>query len=75
MDKWEELKGLIDADLSHAVHYSSDKQFEHNSMLRVKEWMAQLEKREGTKGFLFTDVPEFDKKTWEKMLKNLEGLS
>lgn len=27
------------------------------------------------KGFLFTDVPEFDKATWKKMLENLEGLS
>ena len=76
MDKWQELKNLIEADLSHAVHYSSDKKFEHNSMLRVKEWMEQLDKREAQGGgFLFTGVPEFDKKTWEKMLKNLEGLS
>ena len=90
MDKWEELKRLIDADLSYTVHYSSDKQFEHNSLRRVKEWMEQLEAREGrshikdhtqimavkeTPGFLFTDVPEFDRATWKKMLENLEGLS
>ena len=77
MDKWDELKHLVAADLSHVVHYSSDKKFEHNSMLRVKEWMEYLERKESkaAKGFLFTDVPDFDKATWEKMLKNLEGLS
>lgn len=77
MDKWDELKHLIEADLSHVVHYSSDKKFEHNTMLRVKEWMEYLERKEkkADQGFLFTDVPEFDKKQWEKMLTNLQGLS
>ena len=76
MDKWEELKRLIDADLSYTVHYSSDKQFEHNSLRRVKEWMEQLENKEQkSKGFLFTDVPEFDKATWQRMMKELQGLS
>jgi hypothetical protein len=90
MNKWEELKRLIDADLSYTVHYSSDKQFEHNSLRRVKEWMEQLETKESrshikdhtqimavkeTPGFLYTDVPEFDRATWRKMLENLEGLS
>lgn len=76
-DKWETLKNLIDADMSHSVHYSNDKQFEHNQLLRVKEHMRYLEEKEKNqeKGFLFTDVPEFDKPTWEKMLKNLQGLS
>ena len=26
-------------------------------------------------GFYFTGIPEFDKKAWEKILENLEGLS
>lgn len=38
-----------------------------------KETLQRL--AEGPKGFLFTDVPEFDKATWKKMLENLEGLS
>lgn len=75
MDKWEELKKLMMADLSYTVHYSSDRNYEHSVTQRYLGHMEQLEKRENTKGFLFTDVPEFDKKTWEKMLKNLEGLS
>lgn len=77
MDKWDELKLLVAADLSYTIHYSSDKQFEHNCMLRVKEWMEQLERKEkkSDKGFLFTDVPEFDREQWKKMLENLEGLS
>jgi len=102
MDKWNELKNLVDADLSHAVHYSSDKQFEHNSMRRVKEWMEYLDKKErkevvdealaiinkthhetlkrlaeGPKEetFYFSGVPDFDKKTWDRMLNNLQGLS
>lgn len=46
MNKWDELKLLVEADLSYTVHYSSDKQFEHNCMLRIKEWMEQLERKE-----------------------------
>jgi hypothetical protein len=75
MDKWDELKLLIEADLSHVVHYSSDKKFEHNSMLRVKEWMKYLEDKENKSGFLFTDIPEFDRSTWKRMLNELQGLS
>jgi|694.fasta_scaffold25162_7 hypothetical protein len=75
MDKWEKLKTLIDADLSYTVHYSSDKNYEHSQLIRVKEWMGQLEKGEPQKGFLFTDIPEFDKSTWNRMLTELQGLS
>lgn len=92
MDKWNELKLLIEADLSYTVHYSSDKQFEHNSLRRVKEWMESLDRRDKQEcieeclliknnirpkkeTFYFSDVPDFDKKQWEKMLKNLEGLA
>ncbi len=77
MNKWDELKHLVAADLSHVVHYSSDKKFEHNSMLRVKEWMEYLDKKDqdNTQGFLFTGIPTFDQQNWDKMLKNLEGLS
>ena len=40
----------------------------HAQIMAVK----QEEKQEG---FLFTGVPTFDQKEWDKMLKNLEGLS
>ena len=46
MDKWQELKKLVEADLAYPTNYSSDKNYEHGKMLRVKEWMEQLEKRE-----------------------------
>lgn len=75
MDKWEQLKLLMKADISHAVQYSSDKNYEHGVTKRYLDMMEQLEKREKDKGFLYTDVPDFDKKQWEKMLKNLEGLA
>lgn len=75
MDKWDELKLLVEADLSHVVHYSSDKKFEHNSTLRVKEWMEYLEKKEGSSGFYFSDITSFDKSTWQRMIKELQGLS
>ena len=39
----------------------------HAQIMAVKD-----EKQEG---FLFTGVPTFDQKEWDKMLKNLEGLS
>jgi hypothetical protein len=49
MDKWEELKKLIEAELSWKVHYSLEKPVEHNSIHRVKKWMEELEKREKEK--------------------------
>ena len=75
LDKWEELKLLMKADIAHNVHYSADKRYEHQVTERYLKHMEYLENKEKEKGFLFTDVPEFDKKQWEKMLKNLEGLS
>lgn len=42
-DKWEKLKNLINADISHAVHYSSDKLFEHNVSLRYKNYMEAID--------------------------------
>ena len=75
MDKWDELKLLLKADMSHVVHYSNDKYYEHGVTKRYLEMMDYLEKKEKEKGFLFTDVPEFDREQWKKMLKNLEGLS
>ena len=77
MDKWEELKKLIDGHMAWPVIYSHSKEFEKGEMKRVKEWMEYLEKKEKDKGFLFTDVPTFDQKTWERILeeKGLQGLS
>ena len=77
MDKWEELKKLIDGHTAWPVIYSHSREFEKGEMKRVKEWMEYLEKKESEKGFLFTDIPEFDKKTWEKILeeKGLQGLA
>lgn len=77
LNKWEELKLLMKADIAHNVHYSSDKKFEHTVTERYLNHMEYLENKEknNDKGFLFTDIPEFDKKQWEKMLKNLEGLA
>jgi hypothetical protein len=46
MDKWEELKLLMKADISHAVHYSSDKDYEHGMTKRYLEMMDYLEKKE-----------------------------
>lgn len=46
MDKWDELKLLIKADLSHAVHYSFERSAEHYQMNRVKQWMDYLEEKE-----------------------------
>lgn len=45
-DKWEKLKNLINADISHAVHYSSDKLFEHNVSLRYKNYMEAIDTEE-----------------------------
>ena len=77
MDKWEELKKLIDGHTAWPVIYSHSRDFEKGEMQRVKEWMEYLEKKEKDKGFLFTDVPTFDQKTWERILeeKGLQGLS
>ena len=38
-----------------------------------KDTLEQLDDK--PKGFLFTGVPDFDQKNWDKMLKNLEGLA
>ncbi len=46
MDKWDELKLLIKADLSHAVHYSFERAAEHSQLNRVKRWMEYLEEKE-----------------------------
>ena len=89
MDKWEALRNLMKAELSHVVHYSHDKRFEHSVTERYLKYMDELDEREKKhhikdhtqimavkpSGFLFTDVPEFDRATWKKMLENLEGLS
>lgn len=42
-DKWKRLNHLIRADISHAVHYSSDKLFEHGVSLRYLKYMEQLD--------------------------------
>lgn len=46
-----------------------------NELDWVLKEMEALEKKENT--FLFTDIPEFDRKAWEKILeeKGLQGLS
>ena len=45
-DKWESMRNLINADISHAVHYSHDKLFEHNVSLRYKNYMEALDTQE-----------------------------
>lgn len=78
MDKWKELRSLVEATLSHNVQYSHDKAFDRYSYKRVLEWMDMLDNREKKeKSFLFTDIPSFDKKAWEEILENkgLQGLS
>lgn len=82
MDKWEQLRLLIEATVSHNVQYSYDKNVESYSFKTVLKWMDDLDKREKkhleeTNAFLFTDVPEFDKKAWERILeeRGLQGLS
>ena len=105
MDKWEELKLLIDGHTAWPVIYSHSKEFEKGEMKRVKEWMEYLEKKEkqerrknvekalrtindlhgetlaalndAPKGFLYTEIPDFDRKTWERILeeKGLQGLA
>jgi len=46
MDKWEELKILIEADLSWPVHYSQDRNYEKGVLLRIKDRMKYLEEKE-----------------------------
>lgn len=83
MDKWAELRLLLEATLSHNVQYSYDKAFDRYSYQRVMEWMDSLEKREKKErekhesSFLFTGVPTFDQKAWDEILesKGLQGLS
>lgn len=82
VNKWTELRHLIEATLSHNVQYSHDKAFDRYSYQRVLEWMDYLDKRESkeleeTNAFLFTDVPEFDKKAWERILeeRGIQGLA
>ena len=89
LDKWESLRNLLKADIAHNVSYSSDKNWEHGVTKRYLNYMDELDEREKKhhikdhtqimavkpSGFLFTDVPEFDRATWKKMLENLEGLS
>lgn len=82
MDKWSELRNLIEATLAHNVQYSHDKAYDRYSYQRVLTWMDYLDNREKdhleeSNAFLFTDVPEFDKKAWERILeeKGLQGLA
>jgi hypothetical protein len=94
MDKWQELKLLIDGHMAWPVIYSHSREFEKGELMRVKEWMEYLEKKESDyiknhaqimavkeenkeEGFLFTSIPTFDQKTWERILeeKSLQGLS
>lgn len=75
MDKWQTLKHLIKAKLSWDVHYSHNRAFEHDQLKWVLREMESLDEKEG--GFLFSEIPSFDKKDWEKILeeKGLQGLS
>ena len=41
----------------------------------IKDHAQIMSVGEKEEGFLFTGVPTFDQKEWDKMLKNLEGLS
>lgn len=88
MDKWKELRLLIEATISHNVQYSYDKNVEHYSFKSVLNWMDDLDRRERISeisskviethhetlkklddGFLFTDVPTFDRSSWQKIKK------
>lgn len=78
MDKWGELRLLIKAAMSHRVHYSLDRDYEHGvykSILRHMDYLDQKEKETNT--FLYTDIPSFDRKAWEKIMeeKGLQGLA
>lgn len=82
LDKWEELKTIIKGRIAWPVHFSHSREFEQGEMKKVLEWMDYLEKKEKEqpkqeKGFLYTDIPDFDRKTWERILeeKGLQGLA
>ena len=102
MNKWNSLKSLIQAKLSHRVHYSFDRASEYDQLNWVMEEMKALEANErkqevsealtiinethgetlkklndSSEGFLYTGIPIFDQKTWERILeeKGLQGLS
>ena len=55
MDKWEELKLLIDGHMSWSVIYSHSREFEKGEMKRVKEWMKYLEEKEKKNEIQSTD--------------------
>ena len=46
MTKWEQLRLLIEATLTHNVQYSHDKAYDRYSYQRVLEWMDTLDKEE-----------------------------
>ena len=64
MNKWDKLKSMIEADLSHSDRF-----------IEIKNWMVKLDIEE--KGFYFTDIPDFDRKAWERILdeRGIQGLS
>lgn len=45
-NKWDRLKNLINGDIAWAVHYSSDKLYEHGVSLRYKNYMEALDTEE-----------------------------
>ena len=55
MDKWNELKKLIDGHMSWPVIYSHSREFEKGEMKRVKEWMKYLEEKEKKNEIQSTD--------------------
>ena len=55
MDKWEELKLLIDGHMAWAVIYSHSKDYEKGELKRVKEWMEYLEEKEKKNEIQSTD--------------------
>ena len=55
MDKWEELKLLIDGHMAWPVIYSHSREFEKGEMKRVKEWMKYLEEKEKSNEIQSTD--------------------
>lgn len=68
MDKWEKLKHYIKADISHAVHYSHDKLFEHNVSLRYLKYIEALEKEE--QEYLAAKIEKA-----KEIMNDLQGLS
>jgi hypothetical protein len=55
MDKWEELKKLIDGHMAWPVIYSHSREFERGELKRVKEWMEYLEEKEKKNEIQSTD--------------------